>query len=76
MLSQAASAQALEKSVIDDFNTRLASHATAFAAANPGATTYYYDSNTEVNSILDNYAEYGFTDNTSYGDVVHDCWCE
>ena len=76
MIPQGTSATTLEKSVILDFNARLATHAAAFAASNPGATTYVYDSNTEVGYILDNYAQFGFVDNTSYGDVVLDCWCE
>lgn len=38
MLAQSASAQALEKSVIADFNTKLASRVTSFKANNTGVS--------------------------------------
>lgn len=66
----------LEKSVIADYNTKLASRATSWAAAHSGANARVYDSNTKVTDILNNPSKYGFVDATSYGDVSKDVWCE
>lgn len=76
MLSQGTSATALEKTVIDTFNTKLVAKAKAFATANSGATTYTYDSNAKVTQILNSPTTYGLVDATSYGDVVKDAWCK
>ncbi|KAI0657770.1 hypothetical protein C8Q70DRAFT_1046069 [Cubamyces menziesii] len=67
MLSQAASAQALEKQVIAGYNTKLVARATAFQAANDGVKTWIWDSNTAFTTVLDNPTAYGFVDATSYG---------
>ncbi|KAI0363990.1 hypothetical protein BV20DRAFT_974951 [Pilatotrama ljubarskyi] len=73
MLSQAASAQALEKQVIAGYNTKLAARAAAFQAANAGVKTWFWDSNTAFSTVLDNPTKYGFVDNTSYG-AAGDFW--
>ncbi|KAI0330409.1 hypothetical protein GY45DRAFT_1250928 [Cubamyces sp. BRFM 1775] len=67
MLSQAASAQALEKQVIAGYNSKLVARAAAFQAANDGVKTWIWDSNTAFSTVLDDPTAYGFVDATSYG---------
>ncbi|KAI0629647.1 hypothetical protein C8Q77DRAFT_1236175 [Trametes polyzona] len=67
MLGQAASAQALLKQVIASYNTKLAQRAAALEAANPGVSTWIWDSNAAFSEVLDNPTKYGFVDATSYG---------
>ncbi|KAF7346805.1 Carbohydrate esterase family 16 protein [Mycena sanguinolenta] len=69
MLAQPASAQALEKTVIAGFNTKLAAQITSFKANNPGVTTWLWDSNTAFTTILNNPTKYGFVDAVSYGNT-------
>ncbi|PPR01412.1 hypothetical protein CVT24_006250 [Panaeolus cyanescens] len=59
--------QALEKAVIEGYNTRLVAKAKAFQKANKGVTLYFWDSNKAFTRILDNPQAYGFKDATSYG---------
>ncbi|KII86059.1 carbohydrate esterase family 16 protein, partial [Plicaturopsis crispa FD-325 SS-3] len=66
-LAQGASAAALEKTVLDGFNTKLAAAIDSFAANNTGVKTWLYDSNAEFTTILDSPTTYGFADATSYG---------
>lgn len=76
MLAQSTSSQTLEGSVIATFNQKLVAAASSFASKNSGATTYTYDANAKVTQVLNSPTSYGFVDATSYGDVVHDCWCK
>ncbi|KIJ45101.1 carbohydrate esterase family 16 protein [Sphaerobolus stellatus SS14] len=69
MLAEPTSAQALEKSVIADFNTRLAANVNTFQAANSGVKTWLYDSNAAFTTILNSPQTYGFADATSYGNA-------
>ncbi|TBU26745.1 hypothetical protein BD311DRAFT_808224 [Dichomitus squalens] len=73
MLAQSADAQALEKTVIAGFNSKLAARAQSFAAANSGVTTWLWDSNTAFTTVLDNPTAYGFVDAVSYGGT-NDFW--
>ncbi|PIL28366.1 hypothetical protein GSI_09517 [Ganoderma sinense ZZ0214-1] len=74
MLAQSADAQALEKTVIAGYNSKLAARAQSFAAANAGVTTWLWDSNAAFTKVLDDPTAYGFVDNTSYGDNTNDFW--
>ncbi|KAF8901873.1 hypothetical protein CPB84DRAFT_1846586 [Gymnopilus junonius] len=74
MLAQDASAQALEKSVIADFNTRLLSRISSFQASNSGVKTFFWDANAQFTTMLNNPAAYGFADATSYGSAATDFW--
>ncbi|TFY55804.1 hypothetical protein EVG20_g9187 [Dentipellis fragilis] len=67
MLAQGASAQALEKSVIAGFNSKLATRVTNLTTTHSGVKTWLWDSNTAFTQVLNNPATYGFVDNTSYG---------
>ncbi|KAA1470460.1 hypothetical protein DENSPDRAFT_775132 [Dentipellis sp. KUC8613] len=67
MLAQAASAQALEKSVIVGFNSKLATRVSNLTTTHSGVKTWLWDSNTAFSQVLNNPATYGFVDNTSYG---------
>ncbi|KAJ7624134.1 hypothetical protein B0H17DRAFT_963972 [Mycena rosella] len=77
MLAQSAAAQALEKSVIADFNTKLAAKIAAFKAANSGArtcppalvTTWLWDANAAFTTILNTPTQYGFVDAVSFGNT-------
>ncbi|KAF8181809.1 hypothetical protein BJ912DRAFT_605219 [Pholiota molesta] len=74
MLAQAASAQATEKAVILDFNSRLATKIAQFQANNTGVTTFLWDANTQFNTILNSPGTYGFQDATSYGSAATMFW--
>jgi phospholipase/lecithinase/hemolysin len=67
MLAEPTTAQALLKSVIATFNTKLVAQMSAFQAANSGVETFLYDSNTQFTTILNSPQAYGFQDATSYG---------
>ncbi|RPD57450.1 hypothetical protein L226DRAFT_615111 [Lentinus tigrinus ALCF2SS1-7] len=73
MLAQSADAQALEKTVIAGFNSKLASRVASFKAANSGVTTWIWDSNAAFTTVLNNPTSYGFVDATSYGGA-NDFW--
>ncbi|KAJ7061257.1 hypothetical protein C8F01DRAFT_160319 [Mycena amicta] len=73
IIQQGTAAQALLKSVIADFNTRLATHIASFKAANSGTTTFLWDSNAAFTTILANPTQFGFVDNTSFG-AANDFW--
>ncbi|KAF4621138.1 hypothetical protein D9613_001150 [Agrocybe pediades] len=67
MLAQSTDAQALEKSVIATFNTKLAAKISSFKANNTGVTTFLWDSNAQFTKMLNSPTTYGFADATSYG---------
>ncbi|EIN06932.1 hypothetical protein PUNSTDRAFT_145192 [Punctularia strigosozonata HHB-11173 SS5] len=69
MLAQSTDAQALEKTVIADFNSQLVTYVNQFKANNTGVTTWIYDANTAFTTILDSPTTYGFVDATSYGNT-------
>ncbi|KII86056.1 carbohydrate esterase family 16 protein [Plicaturopsis crispa FD-325 SS-3] len=66
-IANGASDAALEKTVIDGFNAKLAPKIKAFAANYTDAKTWLYDSHAEFTKILDSPTTYGFADATSYG---------
>ncbi|KAG6858106.1 hypothetical protein C0995_002590 [Termitomyces sp. Mi166 len=74
MTSQGTSATSLEASVITGFNTKLLQYAAAFKANNTGVTTYFWDSNAQFSTILDNATAYGFIDNSTIGSNSNDFW--
>ncbi|KAF7333736.1 CBM1 domain-containing protein [Mycena venus] len=67
IIQEGASAQALLKSVIADFNTRLASRVASFKASNAGVTTWLWDSNSVFTTILSAPTQFGFVDAVSFG---------
>ncbi|OBZ69541.1 hypothetical protein A0H81_10141 [Grifola frondosa] len=67
MIAQGASAQAAEKTVIDDFNSKLATRVSSLQSQNSGVQTWLWDSNAAFTTVLNNPTAYGFIDNTSYG---------
>ncbi|KAI0060552.1 hypothetical protein BV25DRAFT_1807045 [Artomyces pyxidatus] len=69
MLAQSTSAQALEKSVIADYNTKLASRAANLTSTHAGVKAWLYDANTAFTTILNSPQTYGFVDATSYGNT-------
>ncbi|KAI0821211.1 hypothetical protein BC629DRAFT_1278024 [Irpex lacteus] len=68
MLSQDASAQAAEKTVIAGFNTKLAQRVANFSSST-GSKTWIWDSNAAFTTVLNNPTKYGFLDATSYGNT-------
>ncbi|KAG5352088.1 hypothetical protein C0989_003887 [Termitomyces sp. Mn162] len=56
----------LLKAHTDLYNMVLAEHVAAFAANHTGAAVLSFNANTWFNTILDNAAEYGFTDITGF----------
>ncbi|KAJ7020723.1 hypothetical protein C8F04DRAFT_1143061 [Mycena alexandri] len=62
-------AQALLKSVITDFNTRLAARVASFKTANAGVKTWLWDSNTVFTTILSAPTQFGFVDAVSFGNT-------
>ncbi|KAJ7192657.1 hypothetical protein GGX14DRAFT_537723 [Mycena pura] len=68
-LSNSAASQALLKSVITDFNTRLASRVASFKASNAGVTTWLWDSNSVFTTILSAPTKFGFVDAVSFGNT-------
>ncbi|KAG9009740.1 hypothetical protein FRB90_008161 [Tulasnella sp. 427] len=75
MLAQGSTSTAVEKSVINTFNTKLAAKISTFKSANSGTTTWLYDSNAKVTQILNSPTTYGFQDATSYGTASNLAWC-
>jgi phospholipase/lecithinase/hemolysin len=69
MISQGASAQALEKSVISGYNSKLSSRVANLTSTHSGVKTWLFDSNTAFTTILNNPTAYGFADATSYGNA-------
>ncbi|KAJ6538082.1 hypothetical protein B0H19DRAFT_1270449 [Mycena capillaripes] len=69
IIAEGASAQALLKSVIADFNTRLASRVASFKASNAGVATWLWDSNTVFATILKSPTQFEFVDAVSFGDT-------
>lgn len=67
MLAQPASAQATEKAVISDYNSKLAVRVAAFKQNNRDVTTWLWDSNAAFTQVLNNPMKYGFKDATTYG---------
>jgi phospholipase/lecithinase/hemolysin len=59
--------------VIVTHNSKLAAKVSSFQSSNSGSKTYLYDSWSAFSKILDNYAAYGFTSNTTYGGAT-DFW--
>ncbi|KAF8959213.1 hypothetical protein BDZ97DRAFT_1906228 [Flammula alnicola] len=74
MLAQSTSAQALEKSVILDFNSRLVAKMSSFQSNNTGVTTFLWDSNAQFTTMLNSPSAYGFQDATSYGSAATMFW--
>ncbi|KAG8838799.1 hypothetical protein FRB91_007396, partial [Serendipita sp. 411] len=75
MLSQASTARDQEKVAIDDYNTKLATRAAAFASANSGVTAQIYDTGPIINAMLNSPSSYGLQDATSYGTGSQYAWC-
>ncbi|CAA7260315.1 unnamed protein product [Cyclocybe aegerita] len=67
MLRESTESQAGERAVITGFNSRLVAKANAFAAANSGVKTFFWDSHAQFTTILNSPQTYGFKDATSYG---------
>ncbi|KAF8223363.1 hypothetical protein L208DRAFT_1317043 [Tricholoma matsutake] len=67
MLAQPASAQATEKAVISDYNSKLAVRVAAFKQNNRDVNTWLWDSNAAFTQVLNNPMKYGFKDATTYG---------
>ncbi|KAF7320593.1 CBM1 domain-containing protein [Mycena chlorophos] len=63
-----AAQQALQV-VLEDFNSRLATHVASFKAANSGVKTWIWDAYTVFTNILADPTAYGFVDATSYGNT-------
>ncbi|KAH7877980.1 uncharacterized protein C8R40DRAFT_879129 [Lentinula edodes] len=61
-----ATAAAEMKEHIALFNSALANHTIAFSERNPNATVMTFDANAVFNNILDNAAEFGFTNITGF----------
>ncbi|KAG8965732.1 hypothetical protein FRC05_003049 [Tulasnella sp. 425] len=75
MLGQGSTSTALEKSVIDTYNSKLAAKVSAFQSAHSGTTTWLYNSNAKVTQILNSPTSYGFQDATTYGATSNLAWC-
>ncbi|KAJ6522340.1 hypothetical protein DFH09DRAFT_1330623 [Mycena vulgaris] len=69
VIQQGAAAQAQLKSVINDFNTRLATRVSSFKANNTGVTTWLWDSNSAFTTILSAPTQFGFVDAVSFGNT-------
>ncbi|THG99690.1 hypothetical protein EW145_g7216 [Phellinidium pouzarii] len=67
MQAEPASAQALEKTVIAGFNSKLADRVTQLKANYTGVSTRLWDSYAAFSLVLDDPTAFGFIDNTSYG---------
>ncbi|KAJ7166386.1 hypothetical protein C8R43DRAFT_985757 [Mycena crocata] len=61
--------QAQLKSVIDDFNTRLASRVASFKANNTSVEIWLWDSNSVFTTILNAPTQFGFVDAVSFGNT-------
>ncbi|KAJ7105192.1 hypothetical protein C8R44DRAFT_834466 [Mycena epipterygia] len=69
MLAESTTSQALEKTVIAGFNTKLAAKITSFKANNTGVTTWLWDANTAFTTILNAPTQFGFVDAVSFGNT-------
>ncbi|KAF7363023.1 Carbohydrate esterase family 16 protein [Mycena venus] len=69
MLAEPAASQALEKTVIAGFNTKLAAQISSFKANNSGVTTWLWDSNAAFTTILNAPTQFGFVDAVSFGNT-------
>ncbi|KAJ6582626.1 hypothetical protein DFH09DRAFT_1145651 [Mycena vulgaris] len=69
MLAQSTTQQALEKTVLAGFNSKLAAKITAFKANNSGVTTWTWDANAAFTSILNAPTQFGFVDAVSFGNT-------
>ncbi|THU98031.1 hypothetical protein K435DRAFT_721189 [Dendrothele bispora CBS 962.96] len=65
--SNDATSLATLKSIILTFNSKLATKAQQFEAANDGVQTFLWDSNAAFTQILNNPTAYGFKDATTFG---------
>src|SRR5690348_11349985 len=75
MLSQSASAQQLEASVITQYNNALASNLASFLQSNPGAVGKIVDTGAAFNKVINNPTAYGAADATCYNsDGVSCVW--
>ncbi|KAI3609031.1 carbohydrate esterase family 16 protein, partial [Moniliophthora roreri] len=74
MLAQSKDAQNAESTVINGFNSRLATKINSFKASHSGVTTYLYDTYAGFAKILDDPKSYGFKDATSYGSGTDMFW--
>ncbi|KAF4581471.1 hypothetical protein EYR40_009757 [Pleurotus pulmonarius] len=74
ILGQSTDAQALLKTVIEGFNTKLAAKAAAFKASHTGVQNYIWDASATFTKILDAPATYGFTDVINYGSTPGMFW--
>ncbi|KAF1993818.1 carbohydrate esterase family 16 protein [Amniculicola lignicola CBS 123094] len=59
-------APAVNASTVATFNSILASHATAFQSSHPDTRILQYDANSVLNDVLDDYAQYGYKNVTSF----------
>ncbi|KAJ7511186.1 hypothetical protein B0H11DRAFT_2386824, partial [Mycena galericulata] len=69
MLANGAASNAILKSAIADYNTKLATQVSSFKANNTGVTTWFWDANTAFTTILNSPTTYGFVDAVSYGNT-------
>ncbi|KAJ7085535.1 hypothetical protein C8R44DRAFT_721645 [Mycena epipterygia] len=69
IIAEGTAAQAQLKSVIDDFNTRLAARVSSFKGNNTGVTTWLWDSNAFFTTILSAPTQFGFVDAVSFGNT-------
>ncbi|KAI0046451.1 carbohydrate esterase family 16 protein [Auriscalpium vulgare] len=69
MLAQSSSAQAAEKAVIADFNSKLITRAANLTSTYSGVKTYAFDANSAFTTYLNSPTSYGFVDATSYGNT-------
>ncbi|KAK0221163.1 hypothetical protein EDD85DRAFT_862074 [Armillaria nabsnona] len=74
MLAQSTSSQALEKSVIEGFNSKLTARAASLKANHSDVTTRIWDSNAAFTAILNSPTSYGFEDATTFGDGANIFW--
>ncbi|KAF7966559.1 hypothetical protein HWV62_37885 [Athelia sp. TMB] len=66
--------QTLERSVIDDFNQKLAAKVAVFELEHPAAKIYLWDSHAVFTTILDDLPKYGFVNNATAFGETGDFW--
>ncbi|PPQ78827.1 LOW QUALITY PROTEIN: hypothetical protein CVT25_010620, partial [Psilocybe cyanescens] len=86
MLNQSLTSQALEKSVIATFNSKLQDRVNAFQSShsevlpfipiNLNVKTFFWDTNAQFSDIFDNPYYFGFKDATSYGSDANMFWVD
>ncbi|KAJ7339034.1 hypothetical protein DFH08DRAFT_249397 [Mycena albidolilacea] len=69
MLAQSTASQALEKTVIAGFNTKLVAKIASFKANNTGVTSWLWDSNAAFTTILNAPTQFGFVDAVGFGNT-------